>query len=188
MGRMLKNPRHERFVKEYLRLETATEAYRRSYPTSKGYNCASVGANRLLKKRRIRQRIREMRMEIKRKADITFEKVLTDYQEALELARAKGEAGNIIAAAREQAKLVGLLIDRKEVGAAGDFENMENVSDILEAVEKLAGPEAALALGQAFQVLPSPPSGGTVTVIKAAPDSEESEALAVVKAASDAVN
>lgn len=183
---MLKNPRQERFVKLYVQ-ETAQggfagDAYRRVYSRAKGYNCANAAAWRLLQKPTIKRRIREMRMDIKRKADITFEKILTDYQDAMVIARNKEDAGNMIAAAREQAKLVGLLIDRKEVGAAGDFENMDQISDILAAVEKQAGAAVALALGQAFGVLSLPEPQ------KAPEPTEDSEALAVAEAASDAVN
>jgi len=189
MARMLKNPRHERFVREYLKVTAAggyaTEAYRRVYPNAKGSNAAAASAHHLLKKPKIKSRIRNMRMEIKRKADITFEKILTDYQEALELARLKEEPSSIIAAAREQAKLVGLLIDRKEVGAAGDFENMENISEILEAVERQAGAEAALALSKAFGIIGQE---NIVSVEVRASEPENSEALIEAKPASDAVN
>ena len=123
-------------------------------------------------------------MEVKRKADITFEKVLTDYQEALNLARAKGDPGSMISAASAQAKLVGLLIDRKEVGSAGDFENMENTADILQAVANQAGPEAALALSQAFKIMGPP----VVVQTTKAPESENSGAFIEIKPASDAVN
>lgn len=185
MGRMLKNPKQERFVKLYLKTTanggTAAEAYQQVYTNAKGYNCAATGAWKLLQKPHVKSRIREMRMDIKRKADITFEKILTDYQEALQLARAKGDPANIISAAREQAKLVGLLIDRKEVGSAGDFENMESIADILQAVADQAGPEAALALSQAFNLM------GPAVIVTKAPD-EESEALIEAKPASDAVN
>ena len=185
MGRILKNPRQERFVKEYMRCETATEAYRKVYPNANGFNCASAGACNLMRKPHVKRRIREMRMDIKRKADITFEKILTDYQLALDMAKSKGEPANIIAAAREQAKLVGLLIDRKEIGAAGDFENMENISDILEAVANQAGPEAALALSKVFGILGT---DNMVAVTVKAPEPEDSEALIEAKPASDAVN
>jgi len=188
MGRILLNPRHELFVREYLkemaRGGTAAAAYRKIYKGAKGFNCANAASWTLLHKPKIQSRIKEMRMDIRRKADITFEKILTDYQEALDLAREKGEPANIISAAREQAKLVGLLIDRKEVGAAGDFENMENISDILQAVSDQAGPEATLALSQAFQLI------GPAVVVQTtkAQDSEESQALIAADSPSDAVN
>ena len=190
MGRILKNPRQERFVRLYLQETaaggTAADAYRKVYWNAKGFNCVSAGACNLMRKPHIKSRIREMRMDIKRKADITFEKILTDYQEALDLARSKEEAGNMIAAAREQAKLVGLLIDRKEVGSAGDFENMENISEILEAVANQAGPEAALALSKAFGILG--PANIVAVEMRKAPEPENPEALIEAKPASDAVN
>jgi hypothetical protein len=186
MGRILKNPRHERFVKTYLMQMayggSATAAYRVVYQGSKGYNCANASAWKLLNKPHIKRRIREMRMDIKRKADITFEKILTDYQDALEMARADNDPGNIIAAAKEQAKLVGLLIDRKEVGSAGDFENMENISDILAAIEREAGKTVADALAGTFKLLPAPEA-------QKAPESNvDTEALEQAEPASDAVN
>ena len=49
-----------------------------------------------------------------------------------------------------EAKLVGLLVDRREVGSAGDFENLTDVSEILEKVRQEAGLEAASALARAF--------------------------------------
>ncbi len=190
---MLKNPRQERFVKLYL-MEmanggTATAAYRQVYRKAVGFNCATASAHNLLKKPHIKSRIKEMRMDIKRKSDITFEKILTDYQEALDLARAKADPASIISAAREQAKLVGLLIDRKEVGSAGDFENMESISDILEAVANTAGPEAALALSKVFELV----GPDKVTVVqmemeKASETNEVAEALSLAKPASDSVN
>ncbi len=184
MGRMLRIKRQELFVREYMKSGTAAEAYRRVYPDAKGFNCVSAGAHNLMKKPHVKARIKEMRMDIKRKADITFEKILSDYQYAMDLAKAKEDSPSIISAAREQAKLVGLLIDRKEVGSAGDFENMENISDILQAVADQAGPEAALALSQAFQLV-----GPTMVIeTKKAPDPVESEALLEAESPSDAVN
>lgn len=185
MGRLLNNPRHERFAKLYVS-ETANggsavDAYRKVYKRSKGFNCAAAGTWRLLQNPKVKSRIMEMRMDIKRKADITFEKILSDYQFALDLAKAKDEPANIISAAREQAKLVGLLIDRKEVGSAGDFENMESISDILQAVADQAGPEAALALSQVFKLLP-------VSQTQKAPEPVDSEALIEADSPSDAVN
>ena len=49
---------------------------------------------------------------------------------------------------------MGLLRDRIEAGAPGDFDSLENVSDVLEAVKAQAGPEAALALSNALGLVP----------------------------------
>jgi hypothetical protein len=85
-----------------------------------------------------------------KRADITEDKILTDYEEALKLAKAQAKPDSIVNAATAQAKLVGLLKDRIETKNADDFENMDSISDILQAVADQAGPEAAAALSKAF--------------------------------------
>ncbi len=91
-----------------------------------------------------------------RRADITEDKILTDYQIALELAKEQAKPDSIINAATAQAKLVGLLRDRSEVGKPGDFERLESVSEVLAKVSEEVGPEAALALSKAMGLAKNP--------------------------------
>lgn len=122
-----------------------------------------------------------------KRSDITIEKILTDYQNALVMAQADGKTGDMIAAATAQAKLVGLLIERKEVGAAGDFSNMESISEVLQAVADQAGPEAALALSKVFNLVGS--QQVVVGIQQLAPaDEEAAETLYRSKSGSDQVN
>ena len=100
-----------------------------------------------------------------KRADITEDKILTDYQEALALAKEQQKPDSMVNAATAQAKLVGLLKDRIETKNVNDFENMESISDILEAVTAMIGPEAALALSKAFG-LDKLPKGHKLTCIR----------------------
>jgi hypothetical protein len=50
----------------------------------------------------------------------------------------------------KKAKLVGLLVHRRETGNASGFEQMTDISQILEKVRQEAGLEAAEALAKAF--------------------------------------
>lgn len=122
-------------------------------------------------------------MRITRKSEITLEKILNDYQSALEMAANSNKPGDMISAAREQARLVGLLVERREVGSVGEFEAMENVEEVLEAVAKEAGDEAAMALAKAFGII----AQGQKEVIKNAP-AQDAEALIEAVPGSDAVN
>ena len=122
-------------------------------------------------------------MRINRKSDITLEKILNDYQSALEMAADSNKPGDMISAAREQARLVGLLVERREVGGVGEFEAMENVEEVLEAVAKEAGNEAAMALAKAFGII----AQGQKETIKNAP-AQDAEALIEAVPGSDAVN
>ncbi len=56
----------------------------------------------------------------------------------------------MIAGSNAQAKLVGLLRDRVETGAVGEFGDTNSISDVLEMVAKEAGPEAAMTLAAMF--------------------------------------
>ena len=91
-----------------------------------------------------------------KRADITEDKILSDYEGALVLAKKQQKPNSIVNAATAQAKLVGLLRDRVESGGVGDFDKMESVSEVLEAVRSQSGPEAALALAKAFGIVATP--------------------------------
>jgi hypothetical protein len=92
-----------------------------------------------------------------KKADITVDKILTDYQEALNLAKAQAKPADIVNAASAQAKLVGLLRDRQEVGAPGSFDQAQSLEDIVAAAEAEGGQEVGDALRKAFGLTGSLP-------------------------------
>jgi hypothetical protein len=91
-------------------------------------------------------------MALIRKADITVESILTEYEEARILATSQAKPEAMLSASEKKAKLVGLLIDRRESGNAGDFENLTDIPAILEKVRQEAGLEAAIALAKAFGI------------------------------------
>jgi len=185
----LRNIRHEKFVREYIANGgNGAEAYRkvvRQYPRKKtgmnnpeGYR---VVASILRSRPDIRRREEELRQTMAKRGDITMEKILTNYEEALNLAKAREQPNEIVNAATAQAKLVGLLRDRVETGNVGEFEGMENISDILEKVREEEGPEAALALMKAFGLSESPDN-------QKASENEETAALLEQPSPSDSVN
>jgi hypothetical protein len=147
---ILKNQRHEKFAREYVKTGIGAEAYRRVYPRIDPIETAKRNAYRLRTYAHIDKRIQELRQAMAKRADITEDKILTDYQEALVLAKKQEKPDSMVNAATAQAKLVGLLRDRIETGSAGDFDNMDSVSEVLEAVAAEVSPEAALALSKAF--------------------------------------
>ena len=150
----LKNLRHEAYCHEYIKTGNKTLSYLSIYDPTRtriGYHSArTLGYQLMVDYPHIPKRIEELRVRIQKKADITIDKILTDYQHALELAKAQQKPDGIVNAATAQAKLVGLLRDRVETGVAGEFDAMDNISEILEKVATEAGPEAALALSKAF--------------------------------------
>ena len=176
---VLKPIRHEQVLRHYIKCGVGTEAYLRVYPHV-GPRSAAMAASRLLTKPHVKKRHQELLAQMAKRADITEDKILTDYQRAM--SREDAKPADIIAAATAQAKLVGLLRERIETGKPGDFENMENISDVIEAVRSQAGDDAANALMKAFgleqtEITPTEPSNELIEA-----------GLVDAKPASDAVN
>jgi hypothetical protein len=76
------------------------------------------------------------------------------FNSLLDLAKQQERPREIVGAATAQAKLVGLLVDHKEVEQPRDFDRMTDITGILEAVRRDAGEEAAEALAKAFTIMP----------------------------------
>ena len=146
----LKNIRHEKFIREYLKTDfNGAEAYRRVYPGHRP-DIACVSACQLLRRPKVRERLQEVQAALIKRSDITVDKILTEYEEARKLAVKQEKPEAMLNASEKKAKLVGLLVNRTEVGNAGDFEQMTDISQILEKVRQEAGLEAAEALAKAF--------------------------------------
>jgi predicted transcriptional regulator len=146
----LANLRHEKFLREYLRCDfNGAEAYRRVYPRHRP-NIAKVSASRLLSSANLQRRLREVQVDIIKRADITVDRILNEYEDARLMAMAQQKPEAMGALSERKAKLVGLLVDRREVGNAGEFEQLTNIGEILEKVRQEAGLEAAEALAKAF--------------------------------------
>lgn len=84
------------------------------------------------------------------KTEITLVSLLSDLAEDRALARSLGQASAAVAATQLAAKLTGHLVERKEVGAAGDFAGLKTAEEIAEALKAIIGPEAAAAVQAAL--------------------------------------
>ena len=82
------------------------------------------------------------------------QRLLADLAEDRALARETKQVSAAIQATQLSAKLVGLLIERKESGAPGDFSNAQSPEDVLAIVRKELGlPEDIGGLGGLAEVL-----------------------------------
>lgn len=168
--------RHEQFLREYiLNGWCGQAAYRKVYGPVPS---AKVQASKLLARPHIRKRYNQMMKKILNRAEITEERILGKYEEAFNMAEAQGKPSDMISAASAQAKLVGLLRDRIEAGAPGEFNHLENISDVLEALSQQVSPEVAAKIGEALGIIPA---------IEHKQD-ESAEVLAATDPASRAIN
>lgn len=81
-----------------------------------------------------------------KRSDITIEKLLSDAEDARKLALSINQPSAATGAGQLQAKLVGLLVDRKETGAPGDFAGLTTPDEVIAATRLELGEEAAQAL------------------------------------------
>lgn len=90
-----------------------------------------------------------------KRSDITMEKLISDAEEARKLALRIDQPSAATGATTLQAKLVGLLVERKEQGQPGDFAGLSTPEQVMDAIRTELGEGAALAL-QAILGKPAP--------------------------------
>ena len=142
----LANPRHERFVRYYMKTNNASAAYLKAGYRPKDRASLDPAASKLTRHHKVQSRIREIRRQMTQRTRITLETLLNDLAEDRKLARETKQVSAAIAATQLSAKLVGLLIDRKESGAPGDFSDLSSADEILAKVRTDLGDEFADAL------------------------------------------
>jgi hypothetical protein len=139
----LANPRHERFARLYMRKGVATEAYLKAgYETTTDL-ATRVNACRLLAHANVKRRITELKKQMAARNRITVDSLVSELEEDRALARALGQPSAAVAAVQLKARLSGLLIDRKEQGAPGDFTALQTPDEVLAAVRRELGDAAA---------------------------------------------
>ena len=129
------NDKQKAFASEYVVDSNATQAAIRA-----GYSAKTAGqiAHKLLKKAQIQADIKQRRQTLQESVDITTQDVLAGF-----LTEARGEGPDTNANARNRAwellaRYLGMLVERKEVGRPGDFEQLPD--DELEAkIAELSG-------------------------------------------------
>jgi hypothetical protein len=77
--------------------------------------------------------------------------VLRELDQAIEIARVKGQPNALVNAAALRAKLGGLMVERQQIEVSQpDFDPEWSVAEILQKVTREAGVKAATALAEAF--------------------------------------
>ena len=131
----LANPRHEKFArlvwaasaKDYRRaLAYLAAGYRAKLDLSdpsKSYP-ADQAASRLAKNVKVKARIQEIAAMAAKRHEISEDSLLEELEQARLTALENQQASAAVAATMGKAKLCGMLVERKETGKPGDFDNM----------------------------------------------------------------
>ena len=122
----LDNPRWERFAQELAKGQSQTGAYLAA--GYKGAKSPTTAASRLFTNVKVAARVKELQQRGAERAEVTVASLIADLDEDRALARGAGQASAAVAATMAKAKLLGLFIDRKEVGAPGELADLEDMT------------------------------------------------------------
>jgi hypothetical protein len=142
----MQNIRHEKFVRNWVKHQNATRAYAEAGYNTTTQRALEVNASRLLRHAEVQRRIQEIRRQMSTRTRITVESLLQDLADDRKLARDLGQTSAAIQATQLAARLVGLLVDRKETGAPGEFAQLQTTEEVLAKVRAELGEDAAAAL------------------------------------------
>ncbi len=147
---VLRNARHEKFCQELAQGKSAAEAY-----VSAGFRPSRQNAGRLRTRDDINERTLELQCNAARSCEVSIQSILNELNEAIAVARERGQAQAMVSASSMKAKLTGLMIDKQELRVSeGEFDESMSVEEILQKVSREAGLDAAIALCRAFQMDP----------------------------------
>jgi hypothetical protein len=154
----LKNQRQERFCQLVKR---GIPPYR-AYPMA-GYQPDEGAPYRLSGNVRVKQRINELTRHIAMKTRVTVESLTEELNRAIEIAEETKNPSALTGATIAKGKLHGLMIDRREAGAPGDFAGLDDEKDLIAAMRRELGDQVTNAIVASVneaevEQLPEPPA------------------------------
>jgi len=160
----LSNVRHERFAQGVHKYGNARRAYREAgYTAREGLTPRHSGsldrcATRLRKHAQVQERLQELRTMALKRHEITVDTLLADLEKDRALAHSMGQSGAAVSASMAKARLLGLIVERTERGAPGEFGNLQSVQEVIAQVRRDLGDSAADALAQLVDQTPPEPT------------------------------
>lgn len=101
--------KQEKFANLYIELGNASEAYRQSYNCEKMKpESVNIKAFELLNNGKITLRIEELREELAKRHDITKDTLITELEEARQIAKETAKAASMVSATMGKARILGL--------------------------------------------------------------------------------
>jgi hypothetical protein len=127
MDQPLRNPRHERFAQLLFEGLPASRAFEQA-----GYAPNDGNAIRLKGNEKVQARLRELQAQAAAKTEVTLQTILADLVDAAAVAKDRGQGQALVSAAMAKAKLLGLDVQRIEVGNPGDFAGLDTKAEIID--------------------------------------------------------
>ena len=130
-------PKQERFCQAYIETGNASEAYRQAYDAENmKAETVHVKASELHVNGKIAVRLEQLQAEHRERHDVTVDTLTEELEAARTLAVKNKQAGAAVQAVMGKAKLHGLLVDKSEHGAPGQFAHLSD-EQLIARIKKL---------------------------------------------------
>jgi hypothetical protein len=146
----LANIRHERFARAYIRTGNAAASYLKAGYAPTTRESLDPAASKLTRSNKVAGRIRELQAQAAKRNAVTVDTLIDELAADRALARRLGQPSAAIQATMLTAKLVGLLVDRKETGRPGECVGLQSESEVLARVRSELGEDCAETLAAAL--------------------------------------
>jgi hypothetical protein len=129
-----------------MRCGVASQAYELAGYHPSNRVSLDTAASRLFRSVKIKARLAELHNMTAKRHEITVDTLLADLETDRALAHCEGQGSAAVQATMAKARLLGLIVDRKETGKPGEFESLQSVDDVIQAVRTEFGDKTADAL------------------------------------------
>ena len=117
-------PRQEKFCQVYMETGDASEAYRQSYSTENMKpQTVNRNAHAQLSNNKISARVDQLKQRHMARHDVTIDSLVSELEQARQLAIDTGKAAAMVQASMGKAKLLGLVVEKQE----HDIKSVPNV-------------------------------------------------------------
>jgi hypothetical protein len=144
---VLENERWELFAQKLAAGENATSAYE-----SVGFKRSRSNAARLSANENVRRRVSEIQQAAANRAEITLAGILSELDEAISIAKQKGQPNALINAASLRSRLGGLLTERAEIAITTPEPEPTNFAELFAKIIRETGLQQAKALAAAYKI------------------------------------
>jgi hypothetical protein len=153
----LENPRHEAFAQALFEGLGSGLTQGQAYSAA-GYTnnpgAAKASASRLLNStNHIIERVQELQAQAAKHKQISVESIVDELEGARQIARENNQASAMVAASTAKAKILGLEINRTEVGKPGDFGALNSKEELAEKYLLEANPDAIITVTKRNMVI-----------------------------------
>lgn len=144
------NPRQEKFVREYVKTGNGRQSYSKAYGVNVEINAAVAdsAASRMLSNVKVESVVAATMARHRTRHDYTVDTILGELDESRSAAIADKQHGPAVQATTVKARLLGMIVDRKEVGNPGDFAALDTIQAVLTYAAKELGTDAAALLAK----------------------------------------